>query len=49
MALMGGRRNAYKVLVVTPNEKRPRGRPRRRWEDKINMNHEEMMWGHALD
>jgi hypothetical protein len=27
----------YRVLVGKPEEKRPLGRPRRRWEDNINM------------
>ena len=30
-------RNAYRVLVGKPEGKRPRGRPRRRWEDNIKM------------
>jgi hypothetical protein len=28
-------RNAYYVVVEKPEEKRPLGRPRRRWEDNI--------------
>jgi hypothetical protein len=32
-------RNAYKILVDEPKGKRPLGRPRRRWEDNIKMNH----------
>ena len=31
-------RNAYRVLVGKPEEKRPLGRPRGRWEDDIKMN-----------
>ncbi|KAJ4452281.1 hypothetical protein ANN_03799 [Periplaneta americana] len=34
---MGESRNAYRVLVGRPEEKRPLGRQRRRWEDDINM------------
>ncbi|KAJ4431034.1 hypothetical protein ANN_19627 [Periplaneta americana] len=34
---MGESRNAYRVLVGRPEEKRPLGRPRRRWEDNIKM------------
>jgi len=34
VASMGEIRNAYKILVVKPEEKRPLGRPSRRWEDK---------------
>ena len=30
-------RNAYRVLVGKPEDKRPLGRPRRRWEDNIKM------------
>jgi len=32
-ACMGEIRNAYKILVGKSEGKRPRGRPRRRWED----------------
>jgi hypothetical protein len=32
-----GRRGVYRVLVWRPEVKRPLGRPRRRWEDSINM------------
>jgi hypothetical protein len=31
---MGEERKVYKVLVGKPEEKRPLGRPRRRWEDQ---------------
>jgi hypothetical protein len=34
---MGKRRSVYLVLVGKPEEKRPLGRPRRRWEDNIKM------------
>jgi hypothetical protein len=34
---MGEMRNAYNILVGKPEEKRPFGRPRRRWEDSIKM------------
>jgi hypothetical protein len=30
-------RNAYKILVGKPDGKRPLGRPKRRWENKIRM------------
>ena len=36
-ALMGERRNVYRVLVGEPEGKRPLGRPRRRLEDNIKM------------
>jgi hypothetical protein len=32
---MGETRNAYRILVGTPEGKRPLGRPRRRWMDNI--------------
>ena len=39
---MGERRGVYKVLVGKPRGKRPHGRPRRRWEDNIKMDHQEV-------
>jgi hypothetical protein len=45
VARMGERRNAYRILVGKPEEKRPLGRPRRRWEDNIKMNLGEVEWG----
>jgi hypothetical protein len=33
----GEKWNAYKILVGDPGEKRPLGRPRRRWEENIKM------------
>ena len=35
-------RTAFKILTGTPIEKRPSGRPRRRWEDNIRMDLKEM-------
>jgi hypothetical protein len=35
VARMGEERKVYKVLVGKHEEKRPLGRPRRRWEDGI--------------
>jgi hypothetical protein len=35
---MGKNRNAYKILVGKPEEKRPHERFRRRWEDNIKIN-----------
>jgi hypothetical protein len=32
-----GEKNAYRLLVEKPEEKRPLGRPRRRWVDNIKM------------
>jgi hypothetical protein len=34
---MGETRNVYRLLVGKPEGKRPLGRPRRRWIDKIKM------------
>jgi transposase len=34
---MGEGRGIYRILVGRPEGKRPRGRPRRRWEDNIKM------------
>jgi hypothetical protein len=34
---MGEGRGVYRALVEKPEDKRPEGRPRRRWEDNINM------------
>ena len=38
----GGRRGVYRVLVGKYEGKRPRGRPRRRWEDNIKMDFQEV-------
>ena len=37
VACMGEVRGVHRVLVVKPEGKRPLGRPRRRWEDNINL------------
>jgi len=37
VARMGEGRSVYRVLVGKPEGKRPVGRPRRRWEDNIEM------------
>ena len=42
MARNGERRGAYWVLVGKPVGKRPLGRPRRRWDDNINMDRQEV-------
>jgi hypothetical protein len=38
------RRNAYKILVGKPEEKRPLGRRRRLWVDNIKMDLREIGW-----
>jgi len=35
----------YRVLVGKPEGKRPLGRPSRRWEDNIKMDHREVRGG----
>jgi hypothetical protein len=42
---MGKDRGVQRVLVGKPEEKRPLGRPRHRWEDNINMDLQEVGWG----
>ena len=45
MARMGEGRGVYRVLVGKPEGKRPLGRPRRRWEDNIRMDLQEVgLW-----
>jgi hypothetical protein len=39
---MGEGRNMYRVLVLKPEGKRPFERPRRRWEDGIEMDFREI-------
>jgi hypothetical protein len=45
VARMGEKRNAYRILVESPEGKRPLGRPRRRWVDNIKMDLREIGWG----
>jgi hypothetical protein len=42
---MGEKRNVCRLLVGKPEEKRPLGRPRRRWVDNIRMDLGEVGWG----
>jgi hypothetical protein len=42
---MGERSCVYSVLVWKPKGKRPFGRPRRKWEDNIKMDLQEVGWG----
>jgi hypothetical protein len=37
-----GKRGAYRILVERPKGRRPLGRPRRRWEDNIQMDLQEV-------
>jgi hypothetical protein len=42
LARRGKRRGVYKILVGRPEGRRPLGRPRRRWEDNIKMDFQEL-------
>jgi hypothetical protein len=42
---MGEDRGVHRVLVGKPEGKRPLGRPRRRWEDNIKMDLQEVGGG----
>ena len=42
VALMGEERGVYRVLMGKPEGKRPLGKPRRRWEDNIRMDLQEV-------
>jgi len=41
-----GERGVYRVLVEKPEERRPLGRPRRRWVDNIRMDLQEVGCGY---
>jgi hypothetical protein len=41
---MGENRNAYRILVGKPGEKRALGRPRPRWVNNIKMDLRGMGW-----
>jgi hypothetical protein len=45
VAHIGDKRGVYKILVGKPWGKRPLGRPRRRWEDDIKMDIQEVGCG----
>ena len=45
VAHMGEGRGVHRVLVGKPEGKRPLGRPRRRWEDNIKMDLQEVRGG----
>ena len=47
VACMGERRRVYRVLARKTQGKRPLGRPRRRWEDNIKMELQDV--GYGLD
>jgi hypothetical protein len=45
VACMGEGRNAYRILAGRPEGRKPLGRPRRRWEDNIKVDLQEVGWG----
>ena len=45
VARRGERKGVYRVLMGKPEGKKPLGRPRRRWEDNIKMDLQEVGWG----
>jgi hypothetical protein len=45
VARVGDDRGVHRMLVGKPEEKMPLGRPRRRWEDNIKMNLQEVGGG----
>jgi hypothetical protein len=42
---MGAKKNAYRILVGKPEEKRPLGRPRRRGVDNMKIDLRKIGWG----
>jgi hypothetical protein len=44
-AYIGEKRGVYRVMVEKPEENRPHGRNRHRWEDNIKMDLQEVGWG----
>jgi len=49
MGRIGEKIGAYGVLVGKLEGRRPLGRLRNRWEDNINMDVREVVWGYGLD
>jgi hypothetical protein len=45
VAHFGEKRGAYRILVGTPEGRRPLERPRRRWEDNIKMDIQDVGFG----
>jgi len=46
---MEERRGIHRVLVGKPERKKTLGRPKRRWENNIKMDLQEVGGGHGLD
>jgi hypothetical protein len=47
-SMYGGKKSAYRILVGRPEGRRPLGRPKRRWEDNIKIDLQEVGWA-AMD
>jgi len=47
VARMGGKRRVYRILVGKPEERRPLGRPKRRWVNNIRMDLQEVGCGYV--
>jgi hypothetical protein len=47
VTILGNRRGALRVLVGKSEGRRPLGRSRRRWEENIKMDLQEVGWGHG--
>jgi hypothetical protein len=45
VALMGEKKNTYRILMGKPEGKRSLRRPRRRWMDAIKVHLREIGWG----
>jgi hypothetical protein len=45
VACMGDKRGAYRVLVGRHQAKRPLGSHRRRWDNNVEMDLQEVGWG----
>jgi hypothetical protein len=43
-SMQGEEMNLYRTFMEKPEEKRPIGRPRRRWKDNIKMDVREIGW-----
>jgi hypothetical protein len=49
VAYMNDRISADEVLVGRPESKSSLGGPRRRWEDNIKRDLQQLEWGHGVD
>jgi hypothetical protein len=44
VARMGEKKGAYTILAGRPEERRPLGRPRHRWQNNVKMDLQEVGW-----